>query len=85
LRRKLIGKNIVYRIEHQAESGRCYGEVWLDQEDVRLAIVSNGWATFATRERKDQTGKPFPPKKEDLALLNGQEEASKKKNWNLFR
>lgn len=43
MRKRVIGRSVVYRVEHEA-GNRAYGEVWLDEENLRYAIVREGWA-----------------------------------------
>lgn len=52
LRTQLIGKSVVYRVEHEA-GNRHYGEIWLDAQNLRFAIVRDGWADVVVKARKD--------------------------------
>lgn len=78
LRKLLIGKSVVYRVEHEV-GNRTYGEVWLTEENVRTLIVQKGWAEVTVRERKDKDGQIMEPRKEDQELLSIQEAAKSKK------
>lgn len=43
LRKRLVGKSVVYTEAHQAGS-RSYGELWFREENLRYTIVQQGWA-----------------------------------------
>jgi len=86
LRKLLIGKPVVYKIEHELEGGvRAYGDLWLNTENVREKIISNGWAEVSVKERKPalgQDGKELPPRElrsDEAELIRLQEEAKKLK------
>jgi endonuclease YncB( thermonuclease family) len=45
LRKKLLGKSVTFRVSHKHEaSGREYGTVACEGEDVATAMVAAGWA-----------------------------------------
>jgi len=64
LRRRLVGKTVIYRIENQdVNTSKCYGEIWLFENDepvnVRDELVRNGWVEVSLRkyfeEKKNKT------------------------------
>lgn len=77
LREKLVGKAVIFRVEYTMDNGKRVGEVWLGTEDIREAVVTNGWANVPPR--KDQQGNLRPVSKEEQALLTRLEEAKAKK------
>eukprot|EP01130_Rhizamoeba_saxonica_P007009 TRINITY_DN280_c0_g1_i1.p1 TRINITY_DN280_c0_g1~~TRINITY_DN280_c0_g1_i1.p1 ORF type:complete len:1032 (-),score=308.34 TRINITY_DN280_c0_g1_i1:62-3157(-) len=63
LRRRLIGKTVIYRAEHKTKTGRVFGEVWLPGPDgrpplnIRYAIIRSGLATVTRKERLEDPSK----------------------------
>lgn len=75
LRRLVIGKCIVYRVEHEA-GDRAYGEVWLNDENLRFKIVKEGWADVPPRApRKGKDGNDLEPSEDYLELVELKESA----------
>eukprot|EP01006_Ploeotia_vitrea_P053318 TRINITY_DN67774_c8_g3_i1.p1 TRINITY_DN67774_c8_g3~~TRINITY_DN67774_c8_g3_i1.p1 ORF type:complete len:1093 (+),score=753.79 TRINITY_DN67774_c8_g3_i1:273-3281(+) len=72
LREKLVGKRVWFQVQHVNEnSGREYGVVKLDDEDVIAMVVKAGWASVKEGS-KNKDGKVHP---ERQALLDLQEKA----------
>lgn len=78
LRKLLIGKSVVFRIEHEAGQ-RHYGEIWLHKESIRHKIVEDGWADVVTRTKKPDA----EPREDEVELENLRNEArdEKKGMW----
>jgi len=90
LRQQVIGKLVVYRVEHELETRageqykRKFGEVWLTQGEttvnLRQKIVEAGWARATVKEWKPKEGKEPPkPRQSDEELLAAQSNAEAKK------
>jgi staphylococcal nuclease domain-containing protein 1 len=83
LRKLVIGQPVVYRIEHtveERERERNYGELWShDEEDIRLIIVSNGWADVISKPRRNLAGIEIEPHPSQVKLDNAKEEAKSRK------
>jgi staphylococcal nuclease domain-containing protein 1 len=83
LRKLVIGKPVVYRIEHtveERERERSYGELWAhDETDIRMEIVSHGWADVITKPRKNSAGFDIEPTLSQMKLEAAKEEAKEKK------
>jgi len=77
LRKLVIGQPVVYRIEHSTVGEeRHYGEMWTyDEMDIRLSIVSNGWADTLPPKK---TNYDIGPSQSHLRLDAAKEEAQKK-------
>lgn len=76
LRQLVIGKCVVYLVEHEA-GDRHYGEVWLNDENIRFTIVREGWADVIAKTRKGRDGGEVEQSDEYLELLELKENAEK--------
>jgi len=75
LRKMIIGKPVIYRVEHHQEE-RHYGELWdCEENDIRLAIVLNGWAEVLPKPRTNKSGMDIDPPTSHLQLENIRDEA----------
>jgi staphylococcal nuclease domain-containing protein 1 len=81
LRKLVIGQPVVYRKEHSVADDRHYGELWdYNEQDIRLAIVMNGWASVISKpERKAQDGSVLDPFPSQLRLEKARDEAKSHK------
>jgi len=82
LRRLCIGKKVQYTVNYRA-ANRCYGEIYLKGDDVRLLVIQAGWAQI---RRRDDDNKQAPRRQiADLETLLAEEEKAKKAQigiWN---
>eukprot|EP01120_Amphizonella_sp_Union-15-10_P010901 TRINITY_DN4527_c0_g1_i2.p1 TRINITY_DN4527_c0_g1~~TRINITY_DN4527_c0_g1_i2.p1 ORF type:complete len:1039 (-),score=264.52 TRINITY_DN4527_c0_g1_i2:95-3211(-) len=74
LRKKLIGKTVIYTVEHITPT-RTYGNIVLDGQDIRELVVGNGWAEVVAKI-SNVTSKPYP---EHVPLFDLQTKAKDKK------
>lgn len=74
LRKKLIGKNVTYVVEAKTPN-KEYGTVFLENENIAMSIVENGWATV--RKPSKSEGPVYEALKE---MIDAEEEARKDGN-----
>jgi len=86
LRKKIIGKQVIYTIEFKNPSGREYGVVQLqnqnsgESENIALAVVSNGWAKVKRPTNAPKDG--YRPELQELINLEEQAQKALKGLWN---
>lgn len=74
MRKQLIGKLVIYRVEHELESRageqykRTFGDAWFPEDgaNIRFQVLEAGWAKANPKERKPkEDGKEFKPRQDD--------------------
>jgi endonuclease YncB( thermonuclease family) len=77
LRKKCLGKVVSFRVVHQHPSGREYGIVTVDGEDLASALVSAGWAS-ARAQKEDATPSASKTDRDALTALEAEAKAAQR-------
>lgn len=77
LRKLLVGKEVTFRVNHQAQSGREYGTLELNQENVAYMLVREGWANVREVRASDAENVDV----EALYSYKAEAEAAKRGIW----